>query len=274
MHANTILAGNSEEVFTDLLTLNGSSAGASPKAMIGVNTDKSVIIHGVSSLPDNFEHWLVKFPNIIDGKDSGAIEYVYSQMARNAGVAIDDTYLFPAKQGPGYFAIKRFDRDQNKKLHLHTACGLLHSDFRTPSLDYADLIKATLYLTKDNNEALKMYRLAVFNVLARNRDDHAKNFSFLMDAAGKWKLAPAYDLTFSAGPGGEHSTMVMGEGRNPSSDHLVELASVAGISEDFAREIIAKTQGVLSEWRALAGEVGVLRSNIDLIAGLICPAKK
>ena len=136
-------------------------------------------------------------------------------MATRSGIAIPETHLFPAKKSAGYFATKRFDRDCPKSLHMHTVCGLLHSDFRSPSLDYQDLIELTTLLTRDVRETEKMFRLAVFNVLAHNRDDHSKNFSFLMNEVGEWQLSPAYDLTFSSGPGGEQSTMVIGEGKTP-----------------------------------------------------------
>src|SRR5690606_27664323 len=107
------------------------------------------------------------------------VELVYNRMAQDAGVDVMESYLFPAKNGAGYFATKRFDHLENgARLHTHTASGLLHSDFRVPSLDYGDLIKAAAVLTRDMREAQKMFRLAAFNVLSHNRDDHAKNFSF------------------------------------------------------------------------------------------------
>ena len=148
---------------------------------------------------------------------------------------------------------------------MHTVSGLLHSDFRTPSLDYEDLLTLTGQLTKDIREVEKMYRLAVFNVLAHNRDDHAKNFSFLMDNKGEWKLSPAYDLTFSNGPGGEQSTMVMGEGRNPGEKQLIKLGLEAGLSKAIVDEIIAQTRAVLGQWKTLAKEYGISQANIDLI---------
>lgn len=143
------------------------------------------MIHGVHNLPSGYTPWMVKFPNTQDGLDAGAIEYVCALMAKNAGVFTPDVHLFPALIGAGYFAIKRFDRDGLKRYHMHSACGLLHSDFRTPSLDYEDLITLTGVLTRDMREVEKLYRLAVFNVLAHNRDDHSKNFSYLMDSQGE-----------------------------------------------------------------------------------------
>ena len=265
-----ILEGSSEEVFEELLALGGSSQGARPKAMIGVSVDKAKVIQGVHDLPVSYEPWLVKFPNISDRKDAGAIEYVYSLMAQEAGLEVMDTYLFSCQKGAGYFATKRFDRTENgKRVHMHTACGLLHSDFRVPSLDYQDLIKATMLLTRDIREAHKMYRQAVFNVLSHNRDDHSKNFSFVMDENGKWHVAPAYDLTFSNGPGGEQSTMVMGEGKNAGADHLRELAKTADLSDKDAQRIIDETMTALMKWKDMAKSCGVSKANIKHIGDLI-----
>jgi serine/threonine-protein kinase HipA len=142
---------------------------------------------------------------------------------------------------------------------------LLHTDFRIPSLDYEDLITLTGALTKDVREVEKIYRLAVFNVLSHNRDDHAKNFSFLMDATGEWKLSPAYDLTFSSGPRGQQSMLVMGEGQSPTTDHLVRLGTVANLSQKKINEIIERTKEALSQWESLAKQFGVLSANIKLI---------
>ncbi len=272
--AREVLEGTSDEVLQDLLALNGSSAGARPKALIGLNNDYKKIIHGTHDLPDGYTPWIAKFSNSQDGYDAGAIEYVYALMAKKAGILMPDVNLFPAKKGSGYFAVKRFDRNGKQRLHMHTACGLLHSDFRVPSLDYEDLIALTSALTKDAREIEKLYQLAVFNVLAHNRDDHSKNFSFLMDAKGKWKLSPAYDLTFSSGPHGEQSTMVMGEGRNPSVDHLVKLGYEAKISKARISEIIDQTQTALASWKVLAKKHGVSIGNISLINNKIHRIRK
>lgn len=267
--AQEVLDGTSDDVLAELIALNGSSAGARPKALIGVNDKRDHIIHGVHDLPAGYAPWMVKFPNSQDGLDAGAIEYVYALMAKEAGVSIPDVHLFPAQRGSGYFAIKRFDRDGDKRYHMHTACGLLHSDFRTPSLDYEDLVALTGMLTRDVREVEKLYQLAVFNVLAHNRDDHSKNFSYLMDNEGRWKLSPAYDLTFSSGPRGEQSTMVMGEGRNPNTSHLLKLADEAKIKKDRAAEIIEATKSTLSKWPTLAKQYGVSDTNIKLIQSKI-----
>lgn len=261
-----VLSGNSEEVFEQLLKLNGSSAGARPKAMIGVSADKGSIIQGIDNLPEDYEHWIVKFGNSLDGLDSGAIEYVYNLMATKVGILTPEKHLFEGRGNAGHFAAKRFDR-QNKgqRLHVLTACGLLHSDFRAPTLDYEDLIKATLWLTKDVREAQKIFRYAVFNVLAHNRDDHSKNFSFIMDAKGQWKVSPAYDLTFSSGPRGHQSMLVAGEGENPGVKDLLKLAGHADLSKVESRKVIEEVRNALGDWETLAGIYGVSKTKTLLI---------
>lgn len=265
LQAHKIMTGSAEIVFDELLSLNGSSAGARPKALIGVNSDKSTIIHGVHNLPDGFDHWLVKFPNSSEGKYSGAIEYIYSKMAKLAGVEMTDTYLFPAKQSLGFYATKRFDRIGLKRFHLHSACGLLHSNFRTPCLDYSDLIKFTILLTRNLHEAEKMYRLAVFNVLSHNQDDHAKNFSYLMDETGQWRMSPAYDITYSLGLGAEQSTMVLGVGKNISLEQLINLGEIAELHKSKSIDIIQQCQHALSQFKSLAREVGIDNKLISQI---------
>ncbi|MVZ61222.1 type II toxin-antitoxin system HipA family toxin [Sphingobacterium humi] len=264
-----VLKGTSEDVLPELLALNGSSGGARPKGLIGLSADRNSISYGAKELENHFEPWLVKFPNAQDGYDAGAIEYVYALLAKEAGVFMPEVHLFSSKKGAGYFAVKRFDRESDRRLHMHTVCGLLHSDFRTPSLDYEDLLNLTGALTKDIREVEKMYRLAVFNVLAHNRDDHAKNFSFLMDEQGEWKVAPAYDLTFSSGPNGEQSTMVMGQGKTPNIEHLRKLGQESKLSKKFIEEVIEQTKSALDRWVELSKMYHVQNSNIKLISNFL-----
>lgn len=264
-----VLEGESGDVLNELINLNGSSAGARPKALIGLNQTRDRIISGKLHLDAEFEPWMVKFANSNDGIDAGAIEYVYALMAKEAGIEIMPVHLFEAANSAGYFATKRFDRQKGKRLHMHTASGLLHSNFRTPSLDYEDLIALTGYLTKDVREIEKMYRLAVFNVLSHNRDDHGKNFSFLMNKKGEWQLSPSYDLTFSSGPRGHQSTMVMGEGQNPSIEHLIKLGNEAGLKPNTIHEIIEQTRYALNQFTSLARNYGINKTNKKLIQNRI-----
>lgn len=265
------LRGAPEEVITELLTLAGSSAGARPKILVGVSPDKSIIMHDPQQLESrlenslSLEHWLIKFPSSHDPDDIAAIEYAYSRMARDAGIDMAPTHLFSTSAGNRYFGTKRFDRCGDQRIHMHTACGLLNADFRIPSLDYKDLLAATLHLTGDQRQAEKMFALAVFNVLVHNRDDHSKNFSYLMDSAGTWTMAPAYDLTFSSGPGGEHSTMMMGNGKNPGEGEFLALAETAMLDKRAAQDIIERIKTVIAEWPQYAREAGVSRGSQQTI---------
>lgn len=264
--SRAVLSGEANDVLQELIALNGSSAGARPKGVIGVDRKRQRLCHPVAPLPEGYEHWLVKFPNAQDGIDAGAIEYVYALMAKDAGLPMMDVHLFPAKEGPGFFASKRFDRDGDSRRHVHSVCGLLHSDFRTPALDYKDLLTLTSGLTRDIREVEKMYRLAVFNVLAHNRDDHSRNFSFVMANNGEWHLSPPYDLTFSSGPGGEQSTTVLGQGSRPTLLNLMELGQDAGVEKSRITDAIDRTKAALDRWREWAREYGVADSNVELIA--------
>jgi serine/threonine-protein kinase HipA len=240
----------------ELLSLNGSSAGARPKIIVGLSADKTHLIHGGQTLPADFSHWMIKFPASSDSREIGSIEYAYSLMASAAGIPMPETHLFKgaAHEQHGtpdrFFGVKRFDRSGNQPIHMHSLCGLIHADHRTPSLDYQTVLKATLHLTKNVADLEAAFRLACFNVLAHNRDDHSKNFSYLMNAMGEWHLAPAYDLTFSYGPGGEQSTMAMGEGRNPGVAELLTLAGAFDLKT--AGDVIAEVQTAVQNWKQFA----------------------
>jgi len=261
-----MLAGESEEVFEELLRLSGSSAGARPKIVAQVSAGKSRIIHGAAKLKRGFEHWMIKFASSQDPRDIGPIEYAYSLMAKDAGVNMPETHLFRTKRR-GYFGAKRFDREGDRRIHMHSLSGLIHADHRNPSLDYDTLLRVVLVLTKNVIEVEKAYALACFNVLAHNRDDHAKNFSFLLNDSNAWTFAPAYDLTFSDGPAGEQSTMVMGEGRNPGVEQLRALGKEHNLKN--AARILASVQEAIINWRDYAAEAGVSAKSTKEIAARI-----
>ena len=233
-----ILNDDTQQDLKQLLTLGGSSAGARPKILAQIDQNNN-IISGTQALQDGYEHYIIKFPSSLDPENIGQQEYQYSLMAQSAGVQMPPTKLLQGK----YFATKRFDRILNKRVHIHSVAGLVHSDFRYPSLDYDDLLSLTLHMTKDTKEQAKMFKLAVFNLFAHNRDDHAKNFSFLLDGNNQWKLSPAYDLTYSQGPGAEHSTTYLGEGKNPTEAHLIKLAKKHNINN--AKIIIAQIRDIV-----------------------------
>jgi serine/threonine-protein kinase HipA len=235
--------GASLDAVNALFRLGGSSGGARPKILCDVR--RSDLTVKASDAGQDFDPWLIKFRAKEDPSDTGLVEYAYSVAAREAGIEMPETCLFPSDRSEGFFGVKRFDRAQGMKIHTHTACGLLHADHRYPSLTYADLIALAQLLTKDQRETEKMIRLMVFNVKAGNMDDHSKNFSFLMEADGRWKMAPAYDLTPSRGFGGEHATGVNGKGKNITDADLAALAT-GYISQSAVREIISDVEKALA----------------------------
>jgi len=252
--ADAILEGHSGKMLDDLLKLNGSSGGARPKITALVSDDKSKIIHGSKEIPLGFSSWLIKFSNKKDRKDIGLHEYVYSLIAKKSGIIMPETHLFPSKTSYGHFGVKRFDRDGSKKIHIHSACGLLHADFRTSSLDYKNLLKLTLLLTKNKQDVEQMARLMIFNIKAENKDDHSKNFSFMLDKNNKWKLAPAYDLTKSAGINGEQTAMVNSKGTDITDNDLIEEAQSVDISPTKTKEMIEEITSSLADYEKLIKE--------------------
>lgn len=240
-----ILAGNDSDVLDELLKLNGSSGGARPKIVAYVSDDRQKIIHGGANPPAGFTPWIIKFSERYDKLNSGETEYRYSLAAKEAGIDMPPTHLFPSKNGGGYFGVQRFDRTPQGKVHVHTACGLLHASHRFSCLDYENLLKLTLVLTRDITQAEEMVRRMVFNVKSGNRDDHSKNFSFLLNKNFEWRLAPAYDLTPSAGINGEQTAMVNGKGRNITDDDLIAAAKVADIPASAVRSIINTVESAL-----------------------------
>ena len=230
--------------YTDALdtlsSLGGTSGGARPKIMTEWNG----------------QPWIIKFPAYTDPINSGEMEYHYSLCAKKCGITMTETKLFPSEKCHGYFGTVRFDREQNTGLrrHMLTAAALLELDFREPSLDYHALMKLTKILTKDNKTDLEnMYRRMCFNVFAHNRDDHAKNFTFLYDETNdSWRLSPAYDMTFSNTYYGEHTTSVDGNGINPGKKELLAVGHAAGMPrrkcEQIADDIYEITTTELAQY--------------------------
>ena len=243
-----ILDGEESLVLDELLKLNGSSGGARPKIVACVSSDRKQIIHGGKSVPDGFTPWIIKFSEKHDPQSSGELEYRYSLAAKAAGITMPETHLFPLKDGRGCFGVQRFDRTLKGKVHTHTACGLLHASHRFASLDYENLLKLTWILTRNHADVVEMARRMIFNVKSGNKDDHSKNFSFLLNERNQWQLAPAYDLTPSAGINGEQTCMVNGKGRNITDADLIKTAATANVSEVEAKALIDQITSALREY--------------------------
>ena len=204
--ANQVLEILSEQAdlatVKSLLEQTGSSGGARPKILIK---------HEGSS-------WMIKFPASTDPEDIGKKEFFYSELAKQCGIEMPETQLFEGR----YFGTRLFDRNEDDRFHVHSASGLLHASHLYPSLDYLQLSQATMALTKNVKELTKLLTLMVFNVAVGNKDDHAKNFSYIYKNEN-WSLSPAYDLLKSTGFGGEHATTVLGAG-NPNRKDMIKLA--------------------------------------------------
>lgn len=213
---------NESDDLDALFAMGGSSGGARPKIYTTV---------------DN-EAWIVKFPSSMDAKNIGRQEYDYSLCAKKCGIEMTETRLLPSKNCEGYFGTKRFDRNGDKRIHMISVSALLETSHRYPNLDYNILMRLVLWLTGDYEEVEKMFRLMCFNVFAHNRDDHSKNFSFLYNEEEKrYKLSPAYDLTYSNSLGGEHATCVNGNGSNPTKKDLLAVADNINLDHKKALKI-------------------------------------
>lgn len=239
-----VVDGADAEVLRRLMLLGGSPQGARPKALVYYDPASGVMRTQAS---DNEEPWLVKFPANGEHKDTCAIEHAYAQLAVACGLEMPQTRYFDLDSRHAAFGIQRFDRQNGMRVPMHTLAGFLHADFRIPSVDATTFLRATRAITHDEREVAKAFQRVVFNVAFNNRDDHVKNFAFCLDQQRQWKLAPAYDLTFNEGPGGEHQMDVCGEARTPGRAELMRLATVAAVPAAEASEIIDLIVSVASD---------------------------
>ena len=264
-NSKEILSGTESEVLPELLKAGGSPGGARPKVLVGYNPQDGKIISGENLLPEDYEHWMVKFNSKYDIEFSTQIEYAYFVLAEKAGIGVPDTRMFDGHKPRSFFGIKRFDRgENNSRYHIHTFGNLVHSNFRIPSADYNDLLKVTRILTKSEEDVVEMFRRMIFNIITNNRDDHVKNFSYIFDLERKkWSVAPAYDLTFSEGPGGEHSMTVNGVGKNVDIEDVLSVAKNAGIDKTKAIDVISEVKNSLVDWKQICEKVELPKESMD-----------
>ena len=213
----------SSERLRQLMRLGGSPQGARPKVLVNVDAAP----------------WLVKFPATNEHAEVSAIEELYARVARAGGIEMPPSRFFDLGDGRSAFGVQRFDRKAQQRVPILSLSGLLQADFRLPSLDYSSLLLATARITGNQHEVQKAFSRCVFNVLLHNRDDHARNFAFCMNAQGRWTLSPAFDLTYSNGAGGEHATSIAGHGKNITRAHLLQVAKQGGVDKKTAEKTIA-----------------------------------
>ncbi len=257
--ATQIYEGSLDEVI-DYHTIHGTtSGGARPKLLVGID-DRGNAIAGSEDLPSGYEHWIVKFPtgSTPDKKAEGAMEYIYAQMTNASGIDMAESQLIPAVDGNAYFATKRFDREANNmRNHVHSVAGLLSANFREPNYDYLKLVKLTLQLTRSVAAQREIFQRMLFNVVSGNRDDHTKNFAFMMKPNGEWRNTPAYDVTFNQGIAGEHNMTIAGKGKDVTLDDLLAVGEHASLKRaDILSQLDQVRQGT-SQFLELAKDYGL-----------------
>jgi serine/threonine-protein kinase HipA len=241
----TVLAGKDTDVLEDLLLRGGSPHGARPKILAYFNPQARTIHTAPAEAHQPF---LFKFPAQNEHPEVCAVEHVYCETARSCGLKVPTTYYLSLDAKHSAFGIARFDLEAGLRVPILTLAGALHADFRLPSLDYMTFLRATRALTLDESEVARAYERAVFNILFHNRDDHSKNFAFRLSRDLHWRLAPAYDLTFCEGPGGEHQMTVGGEGRKITREHLLDLAKTSGLKAQVANASLERMFDAVPEF--------------------------
>lgn len=261
-----LLEGEEASLADTLAKLGGGSGGARPKVHVGFNGKGKVSV-GTDEVVPGQDAWIVKFRGTMDPIDIGPIEEAYAAMAEAAGLSLSEHRLIKAKKGPGYFATRRFDRlAGGERLHMVSFAGAVEAHPDTPS-SYDMLLRATRAITRRVDDVNAVFLRMVFNVLAHNRDDHTRQHAYLMDQNGEWRLAPAYDLTYAAGPGGEHYLDIEGEGRRPTKAHVLKLGKRHGLHEKNIAEIIERVRAAISDWPKYAKAAGVSAASIKSIGG-------
>ncbi len=256
--AAAVIAGKDTDVLPQTEALGGSSGGARPKVLVAINKAGHMMA-GANAIPDGYDAWLVKFRSgAVDIDDIGPLECAYADMAKAAGIAMTQTRLIESRTSPGYFATRRFDRAPgNQRLHVLSVSGMLETPWRIPTIHYGTLLALTQRVTADARAVEQIVRRMTFNVFAHNRDDHAKQHAFLMDSAGGWTLAPAYDLTFSRGPGGQHYLDVDGRGYEIRRADVLALANQYIRRRERAEHIVDEVIATVGDFRRFADCNGV-----------------
>jgi serine/threonine-protein kinase HipA len=257
-----------------LLQAGGTAGGMMPKILVALSPDGESIATGTHKIPAGWEPWLIKL-NTQEKQAARLIEleHAYFAMAREAGLTVPETRLIHDENGRVHFAIKRFDRDANdpnQRIHIQTYAALRGINYREPTSDYEDLLRLTKHLTRSHEDVCEQFRRMLFNVLAYNRDDHAKNFSFKMNAAGEWSLTPAYDLLYTDNDLGGNWMTVRGKRNGLKLDDFLQLADLMGITPRQFDAMRQQIEEALQRWPSFAkasglgpGLTNVVKSSIQ-----------
>lgn len=266
------LAGDAGAALRELALTGGSPQGARPKALVQYDAATG---HVSTRSDAPGEPWLVKLPAQGEHKEVCAIEQMYAELARDCGLEVPGSAWFDLSPKLAAFGVARFDREQTLRVPVHSLAGALQVDFRLPgSTDYTAFLRATRLLTRDEREVQKAYARAVFNVLFHNRDDHPKNFAWRLGQDRRWRLAPAFDLTFSEGPMGQHHMDVCGEGHAVERGHLLRLASEGGLPLKAAEAVMNQMLERAASFTRRAAAFPIRRATVQRMKTAIEACRK
>jgi serine/threonine-protein kinase HipA len=266
----SLAAGQSRKAVEDILRVGTSAGGARAKAVIAWNPRTNEVRSGQVPAPDGFGYWLLKFDGVRGNRDREledpqgytAIEYAYSLMARDCGIEMTECRLLE-ENGRRHFMTRRFDREAGgRKLHMQSLAALAHFDFNAAgAYSYEQAFAVMRRLSLPMSALEQQFRRMVFNVVARNQDDHVKNIAFLMDRDGRWSLTPAFDITFSFNPAGlwtaRHQMTINGKQDQFTRADLKAAAESAGLKRGASGAILEELCAVISRWPDYAVQAGV-----------------
>lgn len=270
------------EALRDILSVGTSAGGARAKAVIAWNPQTNAVRSGQVEAGEGFGYWLLKFDGVAGNKDKeladprgyGVVEHAYGRMAAAAGVDVAESRLLE-EGGRRHFMTKRFDRlEGGGKLHMQSLAAIAHLDFNDPLANsYEQALFTMRRMGLPMAQLEEQFRRMVFNVLARNQDDHVKNIGFLMDRSGAWRLSPAFDITWSYNPDGEwtsrHQMSINGKRDGFSFADLEACARTVSINRGHVGRIFDEVRAAVARWPTFADEVGVDEAWRDQIAGTL-----
>jgi serine/threonine-protein kinase HipA len=256
----------------DIIRVGTSAGGARAKAIIAYNEKTGMMRSGQVTAPKGFEHWLLKFDGVSnkqlgDPAGYGRIELAYYHMALDCGIEMTESKLFE-ENGRAHFMTKRFDRIKGQKLHIQSLCALRHFDFSMiGSFAYEQVFETIRMLRLPATTSEQFYRRMVFNVIARNLDDHTKNIAFIMDKNGTWRLSPAFDVTYSYDPASvwvkQHNLSLNGKTMDITKDDLLKVGKEMNVKQ--AKGIIEQVQVAVRKWPQFAKDAKVKDKQIKAI---------
>jgi len=272
---NVSLEADPSEALLDIIRVGTSAGGGRPKAVIAVNDATKEVRSGQVEAPEGFDHWILKFDGVRDSQlgepaGYGRIEFAYHLMATACGIEMTTCRLFE-ESDRAHFMTRRFDRPGgNRKLHLQSLCALAHFDFNTAGAhSYEQVFQVMRELRLPYPDAEQQFRRTVFNILARNQDDHTKNIAFLMDAEGEWRLSPAFDVTYAYNPAGDwtnrHQMTLAGKRDGFTREDLLAVGREMSIKK--GADVIEEVGEAVGRWPEFAAEAGVPGEKAAAIGG-------